>query len=177
VIGAPPVFEGGATVIIADASPATAAVIVGAAGVVRAVTVIVPAGELPTAFTAVTLNVAAWPLIRPVTEIGLEVAVKVSPVAVFVTMYRRIADPLSFGAAKEIEALLFPAAASIEVGVSGTLIGIIGLLGNDGKDGPTALVATAVKVYGFPGVSGAIVQEVAGALTTHVAPPGDAVTV
>ena len=111
------------------------------------------------------------------TVTGLEVAVKVSPVNVFVTMYLRIADPLSLGVAKETEALLLPGAARIEVGVSGTLIGMIGLLGSDGKDGPTALVATAVNVYGLPGVNGAIVHEVAGAVTMQLAPPGDAVTV
>lgn len=48
---------GAVTVMVADASPATAAVIAGAFGKVRAVTVTVPAGELPTALIAAILKV------------------------------------------------------------------------------------------------------------------------
>ena len=57
MIGAPPLLVGAVTVMVADASPATAAVIAGAFGKVRAVTVIVPAGELPTALIAAILKV------------------------------------------------------------------------------------------------------------------------
>ena len=42
---------------------------------------------------------------------------------------------------------------------------------------PVVLVAVEVNVYAIPLVKGAIVQLVAGAVTVHVAPPGDAVTV
>ena len=42
---------------------------------------------------------------------------------------------------------------------------------------PVVLVAVEVNVYAVPLLSGAMVQLVAGAVTVHVAPPGDAVTV
>jgi hypothetical protein len=42
---------------------------------------------------------------------------------------------------------------------------------------PVALLATVENEYEVPLVRPVIVQEVAGEITVHVAPPGDAVTV
>ena len=41
---------------------------------------------------------------------------------------------------------------------------------------PPALLATAVKVYDWPGVRPEIVHEPLAPVTVHVSPPGDAVT-
>lgn len=46
----------------------------------------------------------------------------------------------------------------------------------DDPDVPPGPVAVAVKVYDVPFVSPVTTQPVAGAVTVHVAPPGDAVT-
>ena len=43
-------------------------------------------------------------------------------------------------------------------------------------DVPVELVAVTLKVYAVPFVKGEIEQDVAGAFTAHVAPPGEAVT-
>jgi hypothetical protein len=47
----------------------------------------------------------------------------------------------------------------------------------DAADVPPALVAVVEKVYAVPLVKPVTVQEVAGAVMEHVAPPGAAVTV
>lgn len=118
---------------------------VGASGTVREVIVTVPAGELPAPFTATIENVVATPFVNPLTEIGLEVAVNVSPVELLVAMYDVIGDPLLAGAVNEIEASPSVGAARIEVGTPGTLIGVTVALAFDGADCPTAFTATAVK--------------------------------
>ena len=86
VIGAPPVLPCSVTETVAVPFPVVIPVMVGASGVVREVTVTVAGADVPTAFTATTVNVVGVPLVKPLTLTGLEEAVKVSPVAVFVTI-------------------------------------------------------------------------------------------
>lgn len=70
-----------------------------------------------------------------------------------------------------------PATAPAPVGADGTVFGVTEDDGEDGADVPAPLVAVAVKVYAVPFVNPLTTHEVAGEVTVHVAPPGDAVTV
>jgi hypothetical protein len=81
VIGDPPVDDA-VNVIVASPFPPVATTLVGALGVVAGVTeLLVPDGMLvPTALVAVTVNVYAVPLFKPVTVIGLPVEVANAPV-------------------------------------------------------------------------------------------------
>ena len=74
-------LAGGVNVTVALALPAVATPIVGAPGTVAGVTLFEAAdgGPVPIALVAVTVNVYAVPLVRPVTVIGLEVPVAVIP--------------------------------------------------------------------------------------------------
>ena len=63
-------------------------------------------------------------------------------------------------------------------GADGTLAGVTAIEADeDEAEVPVVFVAVAVNVEGVPFVKGEIVQLVAGAVTVHVAPPGDAVIV
>ena len=72
VIAEPPVDAGGVNVTVACALPAVALPIVGAPGTAAGVTLLegAEAGPVPTAFVAVTVNVYAVPLVRPLTMRG-----------------------------------------------------------------------------------------------------------
>ena len=106
----------------------------GAPATVREVVVTDAAIDAPAAFTATMEKVVGVPLVSPLTAIGLEVAVKVSPVDVLVAMYLIIGEPLEVGAVKEIEAAPSEGAANKDVGVPGTLIGVTDALADDGRD-------------------------------------------
>jgi hypothetical protein len=69
VIGEPPLLAGAAHDTTAWAFPGVAVTAVGAPGTARGVTAALAteAGEVPAALVAVTLNVYAVPLVRPVT--------------------------------------------------------------------------------------------------------------
>ena len=75
MIGLPPFDAGAVKATVACALPPVAVPIVGAPGTVAGVTLLeAPDGEpVPTALVAVTVNVYAVLLVRPVTVIGLDV--------------------------------------------------------------------------------------------------------
>ena len=58
------------------------------------------------------------------------------------------------------------------VGASGALRGVMGAEAAKEGEGPTAFVATTVKVYVVPGVRPVIVPETSGAATVKVTPSG-----
>lgn len=104
--------------------------------------------------------------------------VHVPPLGEEVTTYEVTAEPpLTDGGFHEIVALPAPATALTEVGALGALAGVAGPDGVDDAPEPAAFVADALNVYVWPLINPEIVHEVAGEVTTHVAPPGDAVTV
>jgi hypothetical protein len=80
------------------------------------------------------------------------------------------------GAVKETVACPFAIVATGEVGALGTDAGVIGPA-VEAADVPVELVAVTENVYAVPLVKPAIVQLVAGEITVHCAPDGDAVTV
>ncbi len=63
------------------------------------------------------------------------------------------------------------------LGAPGTLPGVTGDVAAEAALSPSDALVTAVKVYAVPFVSPVTVQVVVGAITVHVAPPGEAVTV
>jgi len=66
---------------------------------------------------------------------------------------------------------------AVVVGDAVSAAGVMEAEGAELKDDPTTLLATTVNVYGVPLVNPETTQDVLGAATRHVAPPGDAVTV
>ena len=70
-----------------------------------------------------------------------------------------------------------PATAPAPEGADGTVFGVTEDDGEEGADAPAPFVAVAVKVYAVPFVKPLTTHDVAGDVTVHVAPPGDAVTV
>ena len=114
-------------------------------------------GPVPIAFVAVTLNVYAVPLARPVTVCVVAVVpafVSRPPAGVDVTAYPVIGDPpLDAGGVNETVALALPAVATTAVGAPGTPGGAAGVTVFEALDGapvPTAFVAVTVNVYGVP---------------------------
>jgi hypothetical protein len=81
VIADPPFELGALNVIVAWPLPAVAVPILGASGTVAGVTLLLAddAVLVPIAFVAVTVNVYAVPLVKPVTVIGDEPPVAVKP--------------------------------------------------------------------------------------------------
>jgi hypothetical protein len=106
----PPLFDGAVNVTEACAFPAVAVPIVGAPGTVTVAGVTLfeaaDAAPVPTELVAVTINVYAVPLVRPLTVIGLAVAVPVRLPGFDVAVYPVIvAPPLLDGAVKVTKAL------------------------------------------------------------------------
>ena len=81
MIAAPPLLAGAPKLIVAEALPAVADTEVGAVGTVAGVTLFdaADAGPVPTELAAVTVNVYAVPLVRPVTTSGLPAPDALSP--------------------------------------------------------------------------------------------------
>jgi len=89
-----------------------------------------------------------------------------------------IGDPFAEGAVNETVTSSSPAAAITFVGAEGLATGVIELDATDAAEVPgTEFRATAVKVYGTPGVKPSTIQLVFGANTVQVKPPGEEVTV
>jgi hypothetical protein len=136
-------------VIVADPLPAVATTLVGAPGTLAGVNAFdVPAADVPMELVAVTVHVYDAPLLRPVTEIGLDGAVPV-PVGlapVHDASKCNTALPLLAPAANVIVADPLPPVATTLVGGAGTFAGVTELDGADGKLGPLPLVATTVHV-------------------------------
>jgi hypothetical protein len=88
VIAEPPLLLGAVNVMVASAFPLTALTLVGASGTVAGVAeLLVPEAVLvPTVFVAVTVNVYAVPLVRPVTVIGDAPPEAVTPPGLEVTV-------------------------------------------------------------------------------------------
>jgi hypothetical protein len=153
VIAEPPLFTGAVNVTIACPFPATAVTPVGAPGTVTGVTEFdaVDDALVPIAFVAVTVNVYAVPLTRPVTVIGEPLLEAVNPPVFEVAVYVVIADPpLLAGAVNETVAEPLPATAVTLVGAPGVVAGVTEFEVLDGVLVPFALVAVTVKVYAVP---------------------------
>jgi hypothetical protein len=126
---------------------------VGAPGAVAGVTELLALETelVPSAFVAVTVNVYACPLVRPVTVMGDEPPVAVKPPIFEVTVYVVITEPpFETGALNEMVACPFPETATTEVGAPGVVAGVTALLVEDCVLVPAALVAVTVKVYVVP---------------------------
>jgi hypothetical protein len=135
---------------------------------------------VPTAFVAVTVNVYAVPLVRPVTVIEAHGAahVPVKPPGEDVAVYDVIAEPpLLAGAANVTLACAFPAVAVPMVGAPGIVAGVTLFDAADAGPVPSALVAVTAKVYAVPFASPVTVIEVQGAAQVPVNPPGEEVAV
>jgi hypothetical protein len=110
------------------------------------------AGPVPTALVAVTVNVYAVPVVKPVTTIGEDAPVPVTPPGLDVTVYEVIAvPPLLAGAVNVTVALLVvPAVAVPMVGAPGIAKVVTLALDDEATLVPTALVAVTVNVYAVP---------------------------
>ena len=129
--------------------PAVAVTAVGAPGTVNGVTAALAddAREEPAALVAVTVNVYAVPLIRPVTvAVVAPVVVAVCPPGAAVTVYPVIAPPLEAGSDQDTVADKSPAVARTPVGASGAGFGVTATLGIDAGEAPATLEAVTVNV-------------------------------
>ena len=151
VIADPPSVEGASQETTAAVLRAVAVTPVGAVGIVLGVTAELAgdAGEVPTALAAVTVNVYAVPLVRPVTvAVVIPVVATVMPPGAAVTVYPVIADPPSVADADhDTTAWVLPAVAETPPGADGVCNA--GTTEADGADDglvPTPLVAVTVKV-------------------------------
>jgi len=180
VIAEPPLLAGAVQVTTAEAFPGVADTAVGAPGTVLGVTAALgdDAGEVPAALVAVTVNVYAVPLVRPVTvAVVAPVVVAVLPPGLEIAVYPVTGEPpLLAGAVHDTTAAALLGVADTPVGAPGTVLGVTGVLAADAVEVPAALVAVTVNVYAVPLVRPVTVPVVAPAVDT-VAPPGDAVTV
>ncbi|HET7549055.1 MAG TPA: hypothetical protein VFJ86_14890 [Usitatibacter sp.] len=182
VIAEPPLLAGAVKVTAACALPPVAVPMVGAPGSVAGVTLLEAAdGALvPTALVAVTVNVYAVPLVRPLTVIDVHGAahVPVIPLGEEVAVYDVIAEPpLLAGAVKFTVACALPAVAMPMVGAPGTVTGVTLLEAAEGALAPTALFAVTVNVYAVPLVSPLTGMEAHGAAHDPVMPEGEEVAV
>jgi len=147
-------LAGAVQVTTARALPGVADTAVGAPGTVLGVTAALgdDAGEVPAALVAVTVNVYAVPLVRPVTvAVVAPVVVAVLPPGLEVAVYPVTGEPPSAtGAVQPTSASALPAVAITAVGAPGTVLGVTGALSNDAGETPTTLVAVTVNVYAVP---------------------------
>jgi hypothetical protein len=98
--------------------------------------------------------------VRPVTVIGEEVPVPI-PLGLPVTVYVVMVEPPSVsGAAKETVASALPPIAVMEVGASGTVIGVADTMPL-GFPCPAEFTAETSKLYGVPLVNPVTIVEVA----------------
>jgi hypothetical protein len=113
--------------------------------------------EGPTAFVATTVNVYAWPLVKPVIVAVFTSAETLTnnPPGLDVTLYPVIGDPPLLGAVQEIVTCWIPATPVTPVGAEGTVAGVAEIL--EGTEDPMAFIATTVNVYDWPLVKPVIV--------------------
>jgi hypothetical protein len=178
VIAEPPSLAGAVHDTTASVSPGVAVTAVGAPGAALGITAAEApdAGDVPAALVAVTVNVYAVPLTRPVTvaDVAPVVFAGATPGAA-VTVYPVIAEPpLLAGAVHDTTAWMFPGVAVTPVGAPGTALGMTAALATETEDVPAALFAVTVNVYAVPLDRPATVAVVAMTVVV-VAPPGDAV--
>lgn len=131
-----------------DPMPGVAVKFAGGAGGADGVTLLEGADPepAPSAFVAITINVYAVSLVRPVTVIGLAVPVAVIPPGVETTVYPVIGLPPFDGAVKLTVACALPGTAFTAVGAPGRVAGIALLEGLDAALVPTAFVAVTLNV-------------------------------
>jgi hypothetical protein len=174
VIAAPPSEAGADHVTVADALPAVAETEVGAPGTVAGTTVFddAEAGPGPAPLAAVTVNVYAVPLVRPLTDVDSVPPPTVTTSPAFDrTVYDVIAlPPVEAGADQLTVALALWPMALTPVGAPGTAIGVTALEGDDGGLVPAAFVAVTVNVYDVPLVSPPTRTLVADAAAAVVVP-------
>jgi hypothetical protein len=176
-VAAPP-DTGAEIVTVALPSPVTA---VGAPGVpgLPGVTELEAgdAADVPPSFVAVAVNVYSVLFVKPVTtqEVSGDVTVQVAPPGEAVTVYE-VGVPPDDGGVIVTVASPSPGSATGAPGVPGVRTGVIAFDGSDEPEVPPPLVAVAVNVYSVPFVRPETTQEVAGAVTVQVSPPGLAAT-
>jgi hypothetical protein len=176
VIAAPPFDTGAPKLTVACVLPAVADTEVGAPGTVRGVTLFDGAeGALtPAMFVAVTVNVYAVPLVRPVTVMGDPAELALMPPGFDVAVYEVIDEPPSdAGGAKVTVACALPAVAVPMTGAPGTPGGATGVTLFDAAEGgpaPNAFVAVTVKVYEVPFARPVTVSDGPGPVAVN--PPG-----
>ena len=174
VIAEPPILAGAVHDTTTCAFPAVANTPVGAPGTVLGVTdaLVNGAREVPAALAAVTVNVYAVPLVRPVTvtEVAPDV-VAVAPPGAAVTVYPVIGEPpLLTGAVHDTTATPFPAEAVTAAGAPGTVLGVTAADAADAGEIPVALVAVTVNVYAVPLTRPVTVRLLASAAAGRRAP-------
>lgn len=122
------------------------------------------AAPVPTMLVAMTVNVYAMPLVRPVTvqELLVALAVQVFPSGLEVTVYLVIGrPPVSTGAVQETTET--PSAFDVPmtaVGASGGPSGVTAADGSEAAPPPATLEAQTLKVYETPLVSPLTVHDV-----------------
>ena len=154
VTAAPPLLTGTVQLTTARAFPGVADTAVGAPGTVFGVTATLATdtSELPATLAAVTVNVYAVPLVKPVTVTVVPIIVlALNPPGNAVTVYPVIADPpLLTGAVQPTTASALPATAVTPVGAPGTVLGVTEVLADDATEDPATLAAVTVNVYAVP---------------------------
>jgi hypothetical protein len=157
VIGDPPVTTGAVQETVAELTPGTTAIAVGAAGSVA--TGVTAGGrgeftgceELPTAFIAVTVNVMGLPFVKP-----SNVTIPTFPTVIGlptdgVTMYPVIGEPpFDAGGFQETVADPLPATTETPVGAPGAVAGTTAGRGKEAEELPEEFIATTVYVIGVP---------------------------
>src|ERR1019366_7560314 len=127
VMAEPPLLVGAVQDTAALASAALADTALGAPGTVLGVTPALAseAVEGPTMLVALTVNLYAVPLVRPVTvALVAPVVVAVRPPGEAVTVYLVTAEPpLLLGAVQDTAAAALPGVAATRVGAPGTVFG------------------------------------------------------
>ena len=146
---ADPLPEGAVHDSVTVASPGEAAGATGGEGTPAGTTAVlgVEAAELPTAFTATTVNVYAVALTRLVQDAVVPLTTHTPPEGDDATLYPVIATPpLNAGAVQDTVAEAMPALAVTPVGAPGTVRGVTALDGAEGSELPTAFTARTVNV-------------------------------
>ena len=128
---------------------------------------------MPIALLAVTVNVYAVPLVRPVTVMGDAVPATESAPGLEVTVYPVITDPPSASGAVKVTLACPSPAVAIPIAGAGGGVETSGVTLLDGADlalVPNALLAVTVNVYAVPSVRPATVM--GDAVPVAVIPPG-----
>ena len=155
MIGEPPLLTGAIHDTTAWAFTGVAVTAVGGSGTVLGVVAALASDsdEVPIALVAVTVNVYAVPLTRPVIVAILTTpfVLAVTPPGDAVTVYPVIGEPpLLTGAVHDTAAWAFPGVAVTAVGAPGTVFGVTATLGIEASELPAALAAVTVNVYAVP---------------------------
>ncbi len=136
------------------------------------------AALVPTALVAVTEQVYAVPLARPVTVSGEAGPDAENPPGLQVAVYEVMGDPPSLaGAVNATVACALPGVAVPIVGAPGTVAGVTLFDAAEAGPVPSAFVAVTVNVYAVPFASPVTGIEVHGAAQVPVIAPGEEVAV